>query len=321
MSDLFANLALGFSTALSPINVLLALTGCLVGTLIGVLPGIGPVATIAMLLPITFHLDPVAALIMLAGIYYGAQYGGSTTAILVNMPGEATAVVTTLDGYQMARQGRAGAALGAAALASFLAGTFATGVIVLIGPPLTRVAQAFGPPEYFALMLFGLIASVVIAAGSVLKAIAMIFLGLLLGLVGADVETGVERFTFGIPQLYDGIEFTTLAVGLYGIAEILKNLAHPEARSLVTEKVTGLLPSREDFRRGAPAAIRGTLIGSALGILPGNGSVLAPFATYMTEKSISKTPREFGKGAIEGVAGPEAANNAAAQTSFIPLLT
>ena len=319
--DIFANLALGFSVAFSPINVALCLTGALVGTLIGVLPGIGPIATIAMLLPLTFKLDPTGALIMLAGIYYGAQYGGSTTAILVNMPGEVTAVVTAIDGHEMAKQGRAGTALGIAALGSFFAGCVATLIIALLGPVLVRAAQAFGPPEYCALMVVGLIAATVLARGSVFKAIAMTLVGLLLGTVGSDVETGAPRLTFGIAELSDGVSFTSLAIGLFGVSEIVRNLENPEVRSVVGSKITGLLPNWQDIKQSFPAVVRGTFIGSALGILPGNGAVLAPYASYTLEKKIAKDPSRFGRGAIEGVAGPESANNAGAQTSFIPLLT
>ncbi len=319
--DILANLWLGLSVAASPLNIALCLLGALVGTLIGVLPGIGPIATIAMLLPITFNLEPVGALIMLAGIYYGAQYGGSTTAILVNMPGEATSVVTTLDGHQMARQGRAGAALAIAALGSFFAGCVATVVIAVLGPILSKVAQSFGPAEYFSLMVVGLIAATVLASGSVIKAIAMILVGLLLGTVGSDIETGAPRLTFDIGELADGINFTTLAIGLFGIAEIIRNLERPEERGVLDRKITGLMPTWADIKQSFPAVLRGTTLGSILGILPGNGAVLAPYASYTLEKKIAKDPRRFGKGAIEGVAGPESANNAGAQTSFIPLLT
>jgi putative tricarboxylic transport membrane protein len=319
--DLVSNLSLGFGVALTFQNLGLALLGCLVGTLVGVLPGVGPIATIAMLLPITFGLDPVGALIMLAGIYYGAQYGGSTTAILVNIPGEATAVVTTLDGHQMARQGRAGVALGIAAIGSFFAGTVATLLIAALGAPLTRLALVFGPAEYFSLMVMGLVFAVVLARGSILKAIAMILLGILLSTVGTDLETGQERMTFGLNFLSDGIDFAVLAMGLFGIAEILRNLDHTETRDVVKQAIGRLLPSREDFRQSAFPILRGTAIGATLGILPGNGAVLGPFAAYTVEKRIAKDPRRFGRGAIEGVAGPEAANNAGAQTSFIPLLT
>jgi putative tricarboxylic transport membrane protein len=319
--DLVSNLSLGFGVALSLQNLSLALLGCLVGTLVGVLPGVGPIATIAMLLPITFGLDPVGALIMLAGIYYGAQYGGSTTAILVNIPGEATSVVTTLDGHQMARQGRAGVALGIAAIGSFFAGTVATLLIAALGAPLTRLALIFGPAEYFSLMVMGLVFAVVLARGSILKAIAMILLGILLSTVGTDLETGQERMTFGLNFLSDGIDFAVLAMGLFGIAEILRNLDHTETRDVVKQAIGRLLPNAEDFRQAAAPILRGTVIGATLGILPGNGAVLGPFAAYTMEKKLARDPRRFGRGAIEGVAGPEAANNAGAQTSFIPLLT
>jgi len=318
--DLLSNLSLGMSVALSFQNLLYALVGCMVGTLIGVLPGIGPVATIAMLLPITFHLPPTASLIMLAGIYYGAQYGGSTTSILVNLPGEASSVVTCIDGYQMARQGRAGAALSISAVGSFFAGTVGTIIIVLFAEPLTRMAQKFGPADYCSLMALGLVAAVVLASGSVVKAIAMVFLGLLFGLVGTDVNTGAQRFTFDIPELSDGIDFAPIAMGLFGIAEIVINLERKMSRSGAI-KVSSLWPTREEMRRAWPAVIRGTALGSVLGVLPGGGPTLGAFSAYTLEKKISKTPERFGKGAVEGVASPEAANNAAAQTSFIPMLT
>jgi putative tricarboxylic transport membrane protein len=321
MGDLVSNLSLGFSVALTLQNVGLAFLGCMVGTLVGILPGVGPIATIAMLLPITFGLDPVGALIMLAGIYYGAQYGGSTTAILVNIPGEATAVVTTLDGHQMARQGRAGIALGIAALGSFFAGTVATLAIAGLGAPLTGLALIFGPAEYFSLMVMGLVFAVVLARGSILKAVAMILIGVLLSTVGTDLETGQERMTFGLPFLADGIDFAVLAMGIFGIAEILRNIEHTETRDVVRQAIGRLLPNREDIRQSIAPVLRGTFIGGVLGILPGNGAVLGPFASYTVEKKIAKDPSRFGRGAIEGVAGPESANNAGAQTSFIPLLT
>ena len=321
MGDLLSNLGLGFSVALTLQNILLAFLGCLVGTLVGVLPGVGPIATIAMLLPITFGFDPTGALIMLAGIYYGAQYGGSTTAILVNIPGEATSVVTALDGHQMARQGRAGVALGIAAIGSFFAGTVATIVIAALGAPLTGLALLFGPTEYFSLMVMGLVFAVVLARGSILKAIAMILVGVLLSTVGLDLETGEERMTFGLPFLSDGIDFAVLAMGIFGIAEIMRNLDHTENRDVVRQAIGRLLPNRDDFRQSYRPILRGTFIGALLGILPGNGAVLGPFASYTLEKKIAKDPRRFGRGAIEGVAGPESANNAGAQTSFIPLLT
>ena len=319
--DVLANLAHGFAVAFTLQNLLFCLMGAMLGTLIGVLPGIGPVPTIAMLLPFTFSLSPIPALIMLAGIYYGAQYGGSTTAILVNMPGESSSVVTCLDGYQMARKGKAGAALAIAAIGSFIAGCIATVLVAVFSGPLTKVAQSFGAAEYFSLMVFGLIAAVVLAQGSVIKAVAMIFVGLFLGLVGTDVNTGKQRFTFGIPELSDGIGFVPIALGLFGIAEIITNLGKPEERSILAQKITGLMPTREDFRASLPAILRGTALGSVLGVLPGGGAVLSAFSAYTLEKKIAKDPSRFGQGAIEGVAAPESANNAGAQTSFIPLLT
>ncbi|MBL8584250.1 MAG: tripartite tricarboxylate transporter permease [Rhizobiaceae bacterium] len=319
--ELLSNLALGFATAASPWNLLFCLVGVLLGTLIGVLPGIGATATIAMLLPITFQLEPVSALIMLSGIYYGAQYGGSTTAILINMPGESSSAVTAIDGYQMARQGRAGAALAVAALGSFFAGTVSTFLVAVFAPPLTAVALQFGSAEYFSLMIVGLVSSIALAHGSVVKAIAMVVLGLLLGLVGTDIYSGAPRFTLGITEYADGLNFVAVAVGIFGIAEILRNLENEQERSVLVRNVTGLLPSREDFRRSVAPVLRGTALGSALGILPGGGAILASFASYTLEKRVSKHPQEFGKGAVEGVAGPESANNAGAQTSFIPMLT
>ncbi|HEU4383090.1 MAG TPA: tripartite tricarboxylate transporter permease [Anaeromyxobacteraceae bacterium] len=321
MTDLLSNLALGFATALSLQNLGLAFLGCLVGTLIGVLPGVGPIATITMLLPVTFGLDPVGALIMLAGIYYGAQYGGSTTAILVNIPGEATSVVTTMDGHQMARQGRAGVALGVAALGSFFAGCVATLTIAALATPLTRLAQVFGPAEYFALMAMGLCFAVVLARGSVPKAIGMVLLGVLLSTVGTDLETGAERMTLGSLALADGVDFAVLAMGLFGFAEVMRNLDHVETRGVVEQPIGRVFPSWQDLRQSAAPVLRGTLVGGVLGILPGNGAVLGPFASYAMEKKLAKDPSRFGRGAIEGVAGPESANNAGAQTSFIPLLT
>src|SRR5436190_16730162 len=322
MSDLLANLALGFGVAAQPYNILFCLLGALVGTLVGVLPGIGTVATIAMLLPITFGLPPVGALIMLAGIYYGAQYGGSTTSVLVNIPGEATSVITCLDGHQMARQGRAGAALAIAAIGSFFAGCVATVLVAALGAPLTSLALLFGPAEYFSLMVLGLIFAVVLAKGSVLKALAMILTGLLLSMVGSDLETGAGRMTFDFAELADGIGFPNIALGVFGFAEIIRNLELPEeSREIVNAKVTGLMPTRKDLIDSSGAIVRGTVLGSLLGILPGGGAVIASFAAYTFEKKVSKTPEKFGTGMIEGVAAPESANNAAAQTSFIPLLT
>ena len=320
--ELLNNLALGFQTAGTFDNILYCLIGVILGTLIGVLPGIGPLATIAMLLPATYKMsDPTTALIMLAGIYYGAQYGGSTTAILVNLPGESSSVVTTLDGYQMARKGRAGPALAIAAIGSFFAGTVATFLLAAFAPPLAEIAFKFGPAEYFALMVLGLIAAVVLAHGSVLKALAMVIFGLLLGMIGTDVNSGVARFSFDVPELSDGIEFVAVAMGMFGFAEIILNLEQKEKREVFTSKVTGLMPKWDDFKRAFPAILRGTALGSVLGILPGGGAVLASFSAYAIEKKLSKHPEEFGHGAIEGVAGPESANNAGAQTSFIPMLT
>lgn len=321
MTELLQNLALGFGVAFSPMNVLLCMVGALVGTLIGVLPGVGPLATIAMLLPITFGLPPVGALIMLAGIYYGAQYGGSTTSILVNIPGEASSVVTTLDGHQMARQGRAGPALAIAALGSFFAGCVATVLVAALGAPLTSIALAFGPAEYFSLMVLGLVFAVVLAKGSVLKAVTMIMLGLLLSMIGSDIETGQSRMGFDIPELADGIGFVVVAMGVFGFGEIMRNLEQTETRDVVKAKVTGLMPTWPDLKASAGPIGRGTVLGSILGILPGGGAVIAAFAAYTFEKKIAKDPSRFGRGAIEGVAAPESANNAAAQTSFIPLLT
>jgi putative tricarboxylic transport membrane protein len=323
--DVLNNLALGFSVALTAKNLLYCLFGTLIGTVVGVLPGLGPVATIAILLPITFGLEPTTALIMLAGIYYGASYGGSTTAILVNLPGETSSVVTAIDGHQMARQGKAGEALVTAALGSFFAGTVGTFVIAAFAPPLGELALTFGPAEYFSLMVLGLIAAVVLAHGSVVKAIAMIVLGLLLGLVGTDVTSGVERFTFGLPELADGLDFVVIAMGVFGVGEIISNLERPDTHReslAASPKSLGIWRlSREDFRRAWPAAVRGTMLGSVLGILPGGGATLGAFSSYMMEKKLARDPSRFGRGAIEGVAGPESANNAGAQTSFIPMLT
>lgn len=319
--ELLSNLELGFATALTLQNLFYCFIGVLLGTLIGVLPGIGPIATIAMLLPITYVLPPVAALIMLAGIYYGAQYGGSTTAILVNLPGESSSVVTCLDGYQMARKGRAGAALAIAGLGSFFAGTVATLILAAFAPVLSELAFKFGPAEYFSLMVLGLVGAVVLASGSLTKALAMIVLGLIIGLIGTDVNSGAQRFTFEIPELSDGIGFVIIAMGVFGFAEIISNLEQKEHREVFTSKVGSLMPNKEEFKRAAPAALRGTALGSILGVLPGGGALLSAFASYTLEKKLSKHPEEFGKGAPEGVAGPESANNAGAQTSFIPLLT
>ncbi|GLK64497.1 tripartite tricarboxylate transporter permease (plasmid) [Paracoccus kondratievae] len=319
--DLISNLALGFSVASSFANLAFCLIGVLLGTLIGVLPGIGATATIAMLLPITFQLEPVSSLIMLAGIYYGAQYGGSTTAILINMPGESSSAVTAIDGYQMARKGRAGTALAVAALGSFFAGTVSTFLVAIFAPPLTEVALKFGAAEYFSLMVMGLVMSVALAHGSVVKALAMVVLGLLLGLVGTDIYTGAPRFTMGITQYADGLNFVAVAVGVFGIAEILRNLEDEHDREVMTKNITRLFPTRQELKQMIGPVLRGTGVGSVLGILPGGGAILASFASYTVEKKLSAHPEEFGQGALAGVAGPESANNAGAQTSFIPLLT
>src|SRR5262245_24902951 len=322
--DILHNLAIGFGAAATPLNLLFCLFGCLIGTLIGVLPGIGPIATIAMLLPVTFSLSPLGALIMLAGIYYGAQYGGSTTAILVNLPGESSSVVTCIDGHQMARQGRAGSALAVAAPGSLFAGSVATLVIAVLVFPLTALALTFGAADYFSLMVLGLVAAVVMARGSIAKALAMVVIGLLLGLVGTDIHTGLQRFTFGAPDLFDGIDFVPIAVGVFGFGSIIANLeAREDAQtaSVVDTKIQGLWPTRNDFQRAWPATIRGTILGCILGVLPGGGAVLSSFAAYALERKLARDPSRFGKGAVEGVAGPESANNAGAQTSFVPMLT
>jgi TctA family transporter len=319
--DLLNNLVVGFSTAASFINLFYCLVGVFLGTAIGVLPGLGPVATIAMLLPVTFGLPPETALIMLAGIFYGAQYGGSTTAILVNLPGESSSVVTALDGYQMARQGRAGTALATAAIGSFFAGTVTTFLIALAAPPLSEVALKFGPADYFSLMVLGLVASIVLASGSLLHALGMIVLGLLLGLIGTDVNSGLARYSFDVPELSDGISFVVVAMGVFGLGEIISNLETERTRTVALARITGLMPSREDWKRIVAPILRGTALGSALGILPGGGAMLSSFAAYSLEKKVSRNSAQFGKGAIEGVAAPEAANNAGAQASFIPMLT
>src|SRR5215210_2433 len=319
--DLLANLSLGFGVAFTLQNLWFCFIGCFLGTLIGVLPGIGPLATIAMLLPITFNVPPVSALIMLAGIYYGAQYGGSTTAILVNLPGETSAVVTCLDGYQMARQGRAGPALAIAAIGSFFAGSVCTLIIALFGPPIAEMALKFGAPEYFSLMMMGLVTAAVLASGDMIKSLAMVCLGLLLGVVGTDVNSGMARYSFGIAELTDGIGFIVIAVGVFALGEIIANLGDPEERQIFTSKVKNLWPTWADIKQSSGAILRGTAIGAFFGVLPGTGPAIASFSSYMVEKKIAKDPSRFGKGAIEGVAGPESANNADAQCKFIPTLT
>jgi len=319
--ELLSNLGLGLETAFTLTNLLYCLIGVFVGTAVGVLPGLGPVATIAMLLPVTFGLPPISSLIMLSGIYYGAQYGGSTTAILVNLPGEPSSVVTAIDGYQMALKGQAGKALATAALGSFFAGTVATVLLALFAPPLADLALKFGAAEYFSLMVLGLVGSVVLASGSLLHAIGMVLVGLLLGLAGTDVNSGVARYTFDMPELAEGINFVIVAMGMFGIGEIVRNLEHEQTRNLMMKKVSGLMLGKDDFKRIVAPVLRGTFLGSALGILPGGGAMLASFAAYSIEKKVSKNSAQFGQGAIEGVAAPEAANNAGAQTSFIPMLT
>lgn len=320
-TGLIDNIGLGFSVALSPLNLALCLIGCLLGTLIGVLPGIGPSATVAMLMPLTFHLPPVGALIMLAGVFYGSQYGGSTTAILVNLPGESSSVVTTLDGHAMARNGRAGAALAVAALASLFAGTVTTLVIAAAGPPVAKLALLFQSPDYVAVMVLGLVAAVVLAQGSLAKALAMIALGVFLGLVGTDVTTGMQRYTLGVNALFDGIGFVPVAMGLFGLAEIMLNLEATQGQGRVVRPADRLWPSREDFRLATPAAARGTAMGVALGILPGSTTDIPAYAAYSLEKKLSREPEKFGHGMVQGVAAPEAANNASAQAGFIPMLS
>ena len=319
--DILSNLGLGFAVALTLKNFLYCFLGVFLGTLIGVLPGIGPLVTIAMLLPITFGLDPVSALIMLAGIFYGAQYGGSTTAILVNMPGETSSAVTALDGYQMARKGRAGPALATAALASFFGGIVGTLLIALFGPLIGSWALEIGAAEYFSLMLMGLVSAAVLAHGDLIKSLAMVVIGLLLGLVGTDVTSGLPRFSFGIAELMDGVGFTVIAVGLFAVAEIVQNLSHNEKVEIFTKDIKNVMPTWADVKAAFMPTVRGTAIGSFFGALPGITASIASFSAYMVEKKIAKDPSRFGKGAIEGVAAPEAANNAAAQTHFIPTLT
>jgi putative tricarboxylic transport membrane protein len=319
--DLLSHLALGFGVAFSLQNLAYCFAGVALGTLIGVLPGISPLVAIGMLFPLTFTLPPVASLIMLAGIYYGAQYGGSTTSILVNLPGETASAVTCLDGYQMARQGRAGPALAVAALASFFAGCVGTLLIALFGPPLGEFALRFGPAEYAALMLMGLVASAAITQGDAVKGLAMVALGLLLGIVGTDVNTGMIRYSFGVLDLADGIGFTVIAVGFFAVAEVVSNLESSEARTVFTRTIPRLMPSAKDLRDSAWPTLRGTAVGALFGVLPGTGPALSSFAAYLLEKKMAREPSRFGKGAIEGVAAPEAANNAAAQTGFIPTLT
>jgi putative tricarboxylic transport membrane protein len=321
MFDIFSNIAIGFGVALTWQNLGLCLFGCFVGTLIGVLPGIGPLSTMAMLLPITFRLDAIGALIMLAGVFYGAQYGGSTTAILVRIPGEASSVITCLDGHEMAKRGRAGVALAIAALSSLFAGCAATLLIAAAAPPLAQIALLFQSADYVSVMLLGLVSAVVLAHGSVLKAILMIILGVFFGTIGTDVSTGEYRFTLGIDLLFDGVGFVPLSMGLFGLAEIISNLENRGSRALVVKSVTNLWPSWPDLRQSFVPMVRGTTIGTAFGILPGGGPTISAFSAYSLEKKLSHSPEHFGQGAIEGVAAPEAANNAAAQACFIPMLS
>jgi putative tricarboxylic transport membrane protein len=319
--DFINDILLGFQVSLQPINLLYCLIGVLIGTLTGVLPGIGPTGTIAILLPVTFHAPPVSSIIMLAGIYYGAMYGGSTTSILVNIPGEPSSIVTCLDGYQMARQGRAGPALGISAFGSFIAGTIGIVGLMFIARPLARAALKFGPPEYFCLMVLGLIILIYLTQKSLIKAISMGAFGLILSYVGMDIVSGQIRFAYGIDELLDGIGIVPIVMGLFGVTEVLENLEKTTGVSLYETHIKGLLPSIKDWADSTWAIIRGTILGFFLGILPGGGAVLASFVSYAVEKRVSKHPERFGKGAIEGVAGPEAANNAASSGAFIPLMT
>jgi putative tricarboxylic transport membrane protein len=321
MTDIFANIIMGFGVALSWQNIGLCFFGCLIGTAIGVLPGIGPLTTMAMILPVTFWIPPVGALIMLSGVFYGAQYGGSTTAILVKIPGETSSVITILDGYAMAQRGRAGPALAIAAIGSLFAGSVVTLLIAVGGPPLAKIALLFQSADYVSVMVLGLMSAVVLAHGSVLKAVGMIVLGVLLGLVGTDVSTGAYRMTMGLDVLFDGIGFVPLSMGLFGLAEIMVNLESPDVTNMRAKKVTGLWPTVADLKQSFPAMVRGTLIGTVFGILPGGGPTIAAFSAYSLEKKVSRTPERFGEGAIEGVAAPESANNAAAQACFIPMLS
>ncbi len=319
--DVLNNLYMGFGVAMTLTNLGYCFIGVLLGTLIGVLPGVGPLVTISMLLPLTFGMQPVSALIMLAGIYYGAQYGGSTAAILVNLPGEASSAVTSLDGYQMARRGKAGYALATAALASVIAGFIGTLAIATLGGPLSSWAIKFGAEDYFALMLMGLVSATVLSNGDLAKSLGMVVFGLLLGLIGTDVNSGAERFTFGIPELADGIGFSILAVGLFAVPEVVSNLAQKEQREVFTSKISGMMMNWPEFKAILLPSLRGTTVGGLFGMLPGVGPTVSSFAAYMVEKKVAKDPTRFGEGAVEGVAGPEAANNAAAQTTFIPTLT
>ena len=316
------SLILGFDTAFTVINLLYCFAGVLLGTIVGILPGLGPIGAISILLPVTFSLsDPVTAIIFISGIYYGTQYGGSTTSILLNLPGETSSVMTAIDGYEMTKKGRGGAALAVAAISSFIAGTVGTIIIGLLGEPVSEIVFLFGPAEYTSLMILGLLASVSVSQESLIRGLGMVLIGILLGSIGTDVNSGLQRFTFGIVNLYDGISFVIIAMGLFGLSEIIIESLKKTRSKLVVPKFKELYPSRQEIKESAPAIIRGTGIGSVLGILPGTGAIISSFASYALEKKISKNPDKFGKGAIEGVAGPESANNAAAQTSFIPVLS
>jgi putative tricarboxylic transport membrane protein len=319
--DVLSHLGNGLLIALSPINLIYTFIGTVIGTAIGVLPGLGPPATVALLLPITYKINPASGVMMLAGIYYGAMYGGSTTSILLNIPGEATSVVTCLDGYQMARQGRAGPALGISAIGSFFAGTVSLVGLTLVAPPMASFAIKFGYAEYSSLVVLGLVMAIYLSEGSVLKGLMMSAFGLLLGTIGLDPIFGVERFTFGVSPLADGIDFIVAAMGLFGIAEVLCNLESPEIRDVFKTSLKHVLPSREDWRHSWGPMMRGSVIGFFIGALPGGGGIISSFISYAIEKRISNHPERFGKGAIEGVAAPESANNASSTSSFIPLLT
>ncbi len=319
---MFQGLASGFGIAFSLTNLTFALIGAVLGTIVGILPGLGPAATISLLLPVSFKIgSPVTSIIMMAGIFYGAMYGGSTTSILVNIPGEAASVVTCIDGYQMAMKGRAGPALGIAAIGSFIAGSIGVIGLTFVAPPLAEFALKFGPPEYFSLTLFGLLMATLLGEGSILKGLIMVVMGLLLGSVGLDPISGAIRFTWGLHMLQEGIDFVTLAMGMFGMGEIFYNLEKELKTELVTRKVTHLWPTLKDWADSKWAVIRGSFIGFFIGILPGGGAVISSLVSYAVEKKVAKTPEEFGKGAIQGVAGPESANNSAASASFIPLLT
>lgn len=319
--DIISNLLIGFNTAFSFSNLLWCLLGVTLGTLVGILPGLGPFTAISILLPITYHLDPISGIIMLSGIYYGTQYGGSTTSILLNLPGESSSVVTTIDGYQMTKNGQAGKALSIAAIGSFTAGIVATVIIAGVAVPLALFSTKFGPAEYTLLMVLGLISSVVLVQGSFIKSFSMVAVGILVGMIGVDINSGIERYTFDIPNLYDGLSFIIIAIGIFGLSEIIYNIFHTTESKIDLPSLKNLYPSINELKQSLPSVLRGSFIGSFLGMLPGAGSVISSFASYSIEKNISKNPEKFGKGTIEGVAGPESANNAGAQTSFIPMLS